>query len=91
MAIRHGTLVANTATSVSLPRDLREVAVMHKASATNPIYVRCDGTPATIGGNDTYTVLPGQHRTIPRLWSKGAPTVVSLICAAAVDYEVEFP
>jgi hypothetical protein len=91
MAIRHGTLTANTVATVSLTRDLREVAVMHKGNVQDPIYVRCDGTAATVAGNDTYSVLPGQHRTIPRIWSSGSPTAVSIISAGAVQYEVEFP
>lgn len=89
-AIRHGVLTANTAAQVSLANDLRTVAIMHKGNVPDPMYVTLDAT-ATLAGNDCYTVLPGQHRTIPRLWSKGRPTVVSMISAAAVAYEVEFP
>lgn len=92
MAIRHGTLTANTAATVSLAsRDLREIWVMHKGNVAQPIYARCDGTAATVAGNDTYAVLPGQHRMIPRIWSAGKPSNISLISAGAVDYEVEFP
>lgn len=91
MAIRHGTLTANTVATVTLSRDLREVAVMHKGNDSSVIYARCDGTAATVGGNDCYAVLPGQHRTIPRIWNMGSPTNVSLISGGAVDYEVEFP
>lgn len=92
MAIRHGTLTANTAATVSLAdRDTREVWVMHKGNVVDPLYARCDGTAATVGGNDCYAVLPGQHRMIPRIWSAGRPTTVSLIAATGVAYEVEFP
>lgn len=90
-ALRHVTLVANTAATVSLDRDLREVGVMHKGNVTNPVYVRLDGTPATVKGDDTYTVLPGQHRWVPRLWSSGRPTAMSIVSAGAVEVEVEFP
>lgn len=91
MAIRHVTLAAGTATQVSLNRDLREIGFMHKGNVPEPIYVRTDGNPAVLEANDTFTVLAGQHRFVPRLWSSGKPTVVSIICATAATVEVEFP
>jgi hypothetical protein len=91
MAVRHVTLTANTAQTVSLAtRDLREVGVMHKGNVPDPVYVNLSGT-AVINGNDCYAVLPGQHRFIPRIWSSGKPTNASIICAAAANVEVEFP
>ena len=91
MAVRHVTLTANTAQTVSLAtRDLREVGVMHKGNVPDPVYVTLSGT-ATIAGDDTYCVLPGQHRFIPRIWSSGKPTNVSIISAATAAVEVEFP
>lgn len=89
-AIRHVTLAAGTATQVSLTRDMRQIGVMHKGNVPDPVYVRCDGT-AVLEANDTYCVLAGQHRFIPRIWSSGSPTVVSLICVGAATVEVEFP
>lgn len=91
MATRHGTLTANTAADVSVNRDLREVGVLHKGNSTEPIYARLDGTAATVSGDETFTVLAGQRRWLPRIWSAGRPTVISLISEGAIDYEVEFP
>ena len=91
MAIRHVTLVANVATQVSVARDVREVGVIHKGNVTNPIYVRADGTTAVVKANDTYTLLSGQQRWVPRIWSSGGPTLVSIISAGAADVEVEVP
>jgi hypothetical protein len=90
VAIVHGSLSASTEAQVSSSRDLRQVGVMHKGNSSDPIYACLDGT-ATIAGADCYTILPGQRRWVPRLWSRGKPTVVSLISASAVDYEVEYP
>jgi hypothetical protein len=92
MAVRHVTLTANTVTQVSLTdRDLREVAVVHKGNAVEPLYVTAEDITPTVNGDDCYVVLPGAQRWIPRLWSKGKPTVVSLISAGTVDVEVQFP
>ncbi len=92
MAIRHGTLTANTAANVSLAdRDVKEIGVLHKGNSTEPIYARCDGTAATVAGNDTFTILAGQRRWVPRIWSSGKPSVISLISEGAIKYEVEYP
>lgn len=91
MATRHGTLTANVAASVSVTADRNEVAVTHKGNVTNPIYARADGTTAVINAADTFAILPGVTRWIPRPRALGSPTVVSLISAGAVDYEVELP
>ena len=90
-AIRHGTVAAGTAATVTHPRDVREIGVMHKGNVTTPMYVRLDGTTATVAGDDTYTILPGVQRWIPRIWSAGPNPAISIISAGAVDYEVEFP
>lgn len=91
MPTRHGTLTANTATQVSLTGDRVEVGVTHKGNVTDPIYVKPDNTTAVIGANDSYVVLAGQTRWIPRPRSLGSPTLVSLICATGAAYEVELP
>lgn len=91
MATRHGTLVANTAASVSVTGDRNEVAVTHKGNVTDPIYARCDGTTAVAAANDTFVVLPGITRWIPRPRNLGSPTAVSLISAGTAQYEVELP
>jgi hypothetical protein len=90
VAITHGSLSAGTESHVSHPRDVRKVGVMHKGNSSDPIYVTINGT-ATIRGADCFTILPGQRRWVPRIWSAGAPTIVSLISATAVDYELEYP
>lgn len=91
MATRHGTLTASTAASSSVTGDRNEVGVCHLGNVTNPIYVRADGTTAVVGANDTFVVLPGQTRWIPRPRELSSPTVVSLISAGAAQWEVEFP
>jgi hypothetical protein len=90
-AIKHGTLTADTAASVTHTRDAREVGVMHKGNVTAPMYARLDGAEATVAGDDTYTILPGIQRWIPRIWSAGSAPTVSIISSGAVDFEVEFP
>lgn len=93
MAVRHGTLTANTAATVTVAGGRQEVGVTHKnPAATDPIYARADGTAATIAGNDTFTILPGMTRWIPRPRNlTGTNTNVSLISAGANPYEVELP
>jgi hypothetical protein len=91
MAVRHVTLTANTEKVVSLARDLREVGILHKGNGVEPVYVRLDGTAAAINADDAYVVLPSTQRWVPRIWSSGKPTNVSIISAGAIDVEVEFP
>jgi hypothetical protein len=92
VATRHGTLAANTAAPVSLAdRDVKEIGVLHKANSTEPIYARCDGGVASVSGDDTFVVLAGQRRWVPRVWSAGKPSTISLISEGAIAYEVEFP
>lgn len=91
MAVRHVTLTANTPATVALNRDLREIGFLHKANVVDPIYVRTDGVDAVVAGDDTYCILPGQQRWVPRIWSQSMPTSVSIISLGAVDVEVEYP
>lgn len=90
-AVRHVTLAANVATTVTLNRDLREVGILHKGNVADPIYVTVGGPTATVKGNDCYTVTANSQRWVPRIWSAASPTNVSIISAGAVDVEVEFP
>lgn len=91
MPVRHGTLTANTATQLSQAGDRIEVGVTHKGNVTNPLYVRADNNAAVIAADDTYVVLPGQTRWIPRPRNLGTPSIVSLISGGAVAFEVELP
>jgi hypothetical protein len=87
---RHVTLTAATAKTVTSDRDHNEIGILHKGNVADPVYVT-DAATATVKGDNTYTVLAGQHRFIPRLMSKGMPTTVSVISTGAVELEVEFP
>lgn len=91
MATRHGTLVANTATGVTVAGDRNEVGVTHKGNVADLLYARADNTTTVLAANDTFVILPGQTRWIPRPRELGSPTVVSLRSAGTVDYEVELP
>lgn len=91
MTTRHGTLVAATVTTVSVTGDRNEVGITHKNNVTDPIYARCDGTNAAVAATDTYTILPGQTRWIPRPATLASPTVVTLISAGTPAYELELP
>lgn len=92
---RHGTLTANTAKAVTIPDpdaaaswDTSSTAAVLHVTGTEPIYMRGDGTTATIQGDDTYTVPPGARRSI-RVATVGQEIRLSLISAADATYEVE--
>lgn len=89
---KHQTLTANTADTVNLTYYGRYVQVIHRGSATNPIYVTAGKAPtaATVGGDNTFAVLSTVPLVIP--WpvdSAGTTLQLSLISAGAESYSVQ--
>jgi hypothetical protein len=84
---RHGTLVANTVTTVTLDNDYREIEVINVDGAST-IYVTVDGTVPTVGGNDTF-VLPAAISSRVIVSRDGSnPTVVKLISTGTPSFSV---
>lgn len=92
--IVNGTLAADTETVVTFPRDLGEYGVTNlDLTGASIIWVRHDGTAATVAGQGCKPVLPGQTVFIPRTktLATGDGTEVSLISDGTPAYSVEFP
>lgn len=81
---RHGTLVASTVTTVTLPSNVTQLEVLNRSGSAE-IYFTVDGsTSPTVGGNDCYvlpasigaTIVSSQDtaNTVVRLISSGTPT-----------------
>lgn len=84
---RHGTLVANTVTTVTIDTtgDYSEIVDVINRSQSGEMYVTADGTAPTVTGNDTRAVMgvtSFRRRT-------AAPFVVKLISTAALSYSVQ--
>lgn len=90
--ITNGTLVANTASSVTRTKDVSRFAVTHTGNVTGVLWVRYDGSAATVAGNANKPVLPGQTVEFARTTTLSPvdTTSVSLISSGAVLYSVEF-
>jgi len=80
----HGTLVANTATPVTVRGWEFGVWVINRGS--DDIWARLDGTAATVAGTDNYLVGAGGARNFP---TGDAAVTVSLISAGTPGYSVE--
>jgi hypothetical protein len=83
-ATAHGTLTANTVTSVTVTADTDGLQVVNR-SKTGAIWVRIDGGTPAVAGADSFVVLGVRSFSI-RI--KGALTV-KLISDDALDYSVE--
>lgn len=71
------TLVASTADAVTFADRYGYVSVTNTA-ATGVIYVRTDGTPATVAGANCYTVLPGESQVFANaepLWYQSSRVI----------------
>jgi hypothetical protein len=87
----HGTLVANTVTTVSLTEAGWPVAasiLVINVSGGTPIYVRMDGTDPAVKGADSRVVIDFRSFASNEDGNANA-TDVRLISAAAVDYSIE--
>lgn len=93
MDITNGTLVANTASPITHAADTAVFSVTNLDLTTGAtIWVRHDGTAATVAGARCKPVLPGSTVEFPRRKSRDpAGFTVSLISSGAAPYSVEFP
>lgn len=81
--IEHGTLVADTVTTVTLDSDAQEVEVLNRDGAAE-IYFTVDGADPTVEGDDCQVLpaaigavqvrAPGGGVTDVKLISEGTPT-----------------
>lgn len=78
---------ANTADTITVTGPKIGIEVKNRAaSGGNDLFVRADGTAATVSGDDCYIVSPGEAYAFPV--PTGAPAVVSLISAGTGAYSV---
>lgn len=80
---RSGTLVANTPTSVTVRGWDNGVWVINRTASTE-IWVRLDGTAATVAGADCFCVSGARNFPTPN-----ANVTLSLISTGTPDYSVE--
>lgn len=78
------TLVASTADTVTFEHGYPRIEVVHQGSS-GVVYVRTDGTAATVAGDDCYVVMPGDAVYVP---TGPTPAEISVISASAVTYTV---
>lgn len=88
----HQTLVASTADTVTLDAYGRYIEIVHRGSATNPIYFTVGRSPAapTVAGADTLVALSTKPTVVP--WPVDSPASVAqikLISAGAEPYSVQ--
>lgn len=83
----HGTLVANTVTTVTLRVDMGEDVLVINRGSTD-MWARFDGTDPEIGGDGALIVPPGVGTGITAQASDDA-MVVKLISSGTPDYSVE--
>lgn len=83
---KHATLSASTVDTITLTNDFQTVEVVHRTStAADPIYFTVDGSTPTVGGDNTYVVMPGGWKSV-RAWANS--DVVKLISAGTPAYSV---
>lgn len=83
----HATLVADTADTFDLTQngfDRIEIA----NSGTDVAYYRTDGTTATVAGDETRSLLPGERQTLP-VAHAGDFKIISVISAGTPTIHVE--
>ena len=81
---KHATLVGGTEDVVTLSEDGARVRIVN-LGATNPIYFRHDGQPASVAGDNTIVVPPNDFEDAR--YTRGVP--IRLISAGAQSYAVE--
>lgn len=98
MAIKaiSGTTTANTASSVSLSAAYPRIRIFNRSTAE--MWVRVDGTAATVAGDDCFFIAAGKddYFNVPAnmAYSQGGPlgqptsTTASIISTAAAAYTV---
>ena len=83
----HKTLTANSVDTVTLQPGFSEVEVLNR-DTSGTIYFRSTNTP-TVGGDDTYVVMPSSALKIPRQHFDSDPdATLQLISSTACAYSV---
>ena len=87
----HATLTAATVDIVNLGVRGRYVQVVHRGSATNPIYFTLGATAATpaVAGDNTYVSTPSLPTVLAWPLDANASAQVRLISAGAEPYSVQ--
>lgn len=80
----NGTLVANTATPVTIRAWTLGIWVLNRSTTGDEIWVRLDGTAATVAGVGCYLVTGARNFPAPN-----ANVTVSLISTGTPNYAVE--
>lgn len=81
---KHATLTAATVDTVTFGREAESIEVQNRGASD--IYFRTDGGTPTVGGDDTYVVVPSTVRKVPNGGLSDASTVVKLISSGAIAY-----
>lgn len=84
----HGTLTANTVTSVSITPGSGGVVVVNRDQA-GAIWVRIDGQDPALFGNNSYVVLGARDFPMSRAQRQRGDVVVKLLSDTARTYSVE--
>ncbi len=86
---KHGTLVANTVTSLDITQHGGHLEIVNR-SGTGEIFVRFDGVDPVVLADDTFVVVGARRFPIENLGISDVTTVnVRLISTAALKYSVE--
>jgi hypothetical protein len=83
----HGTLVAGTVDTITLPAAARTVEVVNRNGAAE-IYFTVDGGTPTVAGNDTQVVTAGAGAALEYPSEDNTTTVVRLISSGTPTYSV---
>lgn len=84
----HGTLTANTVTSVSITPGSGGVVVVNRDQA-GAIWVRIDGQDPTLFGANSYVILGAREFPMSRRQIQNGDVVVKMLSDAARTYSVE--
>ena len=82
---RHGTLVADTVTTITLGDSNTNVEVLNRSSE-GTIYATANGTAPTVAGENTFVIPAGHALIIPD--SEVSSNTVKLISSTADAYSV---
>ena len=87
----HGTLVADTVTTVTLTSVKECLRVQNRGTSGTIYHTFAAGTPATppVAGDDTYAIPPGGADEWTDLGQPGTGFIVKLISSATPEFSVE--
>lgn len=82
--VKSATLTAGTADTITFSQTYPEVEVLHRGTS-GTLWVRADGSAATVAGDECYAVQPYEAVILP---PGPQPPSVSVISSDAVAYTV---